>query len=371
MKILNLVKTFTIKGEELKNLVKQLGETGEGRAQISLIGVKDHDDDIAAAGSFGTGQWAHVLPTHNWGSVPLGKALIVEEGGAVFADFKLNLEIEKARDWHSALKFDLEHGEPIQEWSYGLHVKEWAMTTDDNGDRVRLMKEIEVHEVSPVVLGAGSDTGTVDIKNLKDGKAVKHTTATSAAPWSSAENLKNGPKSDAYVVDEKFLHHFTDVDGSTHEASIKACLNSIEVINGTRGGATVPEDQKQATYDHLAQHLKDAGVDAPEFNERANSGLKLADEMSTVVQFAYDLKDRYDALVERVTDLKDRRNDSGRTLSDSMVADIAKVHDVVESIKGLETVTDPTEEKEASDQAANLLATHAMNMHRKNLQGDA
>ena len=142
--------------------LKALTDEGVGLARIATLNVVDSDGDITLPGAFGE-QNVKVLPSHNWGAVPLGWARIFEKGDEVLAEFKINLETSSGKDWHSALKFDLEQGKGLIEWSYGFNIVE-ADTESRDDARVRLLKKLTVHEVSPVMLGAGVNTGTVTIK---------------------------------------------------------------------------------------------------------------------------------------------------------------------------------------------------------------
>jgi hypothetical protein len=98
--------------------------------------------------------------------VMIGKGVLKEEDDKAIAEFKLNLEIEAARDWHSALKFDLDHPPAMQEWSYGFDILESGEKEID-GQKVRVLKKLKVHEISPVLLGAGIGTQTIAIKGEK------------------------------------------------------------------------------------------------------------------------------------------------------------------------------------------------------------
>ena len=145
--------------------IKALDDEGHGLARFATLSAIDHDGDTYAPGAFGE-QWAKILPAHDWTAVPLGKARIYEEGDAAFAELHLNLETQLAKDWHSALKFDLQHASahPLQEWSYGFSIQDSSIETRDE-ERVRVIKRIKVHEVSPVVIGAGINTATLSMKH--------------------------------------------------------------------------------------------------------------------------------------------------------------------------------------------------------------
>lgn len=64
----------------------------------------------------------------------------------------------------------------------------------------------------------------------------------------------------------KFPHHFVDDEGNPGAASSKACSAGIAALNGGRGGADIPDKDRQGVYNHLAAHLKDAKLDIPELN---------------------------------------------------------------------------------------------------------
>lgn len=154
---------------EIKNLtIKKMDEEGHGLAKIATLSAIDHDGDTYDRGAFawkeGGQQWVSILPAHNRTAMPLGKARIYEEGDAALAELHLNLKSEAGREWHAALKFDLEKGNAVQEWSYGFGVVD-AAHEQRGDDRIRRLKRLDVHEVSPVVRGAGVGTGTLSLKS--------------------------------------------------------------------------------------------------------------------------------------------------------------------------------------------------------------
>ncbi len=68
----------------------------------------------------------------------------------------------------------------------------------------------------------------------------------------------------------KFIHHFIDGEGDVGAASTRGCVTGIAVLNGARGGTTIPEADRQGVYNHLAAHLRDADIEPPDL--RAFSG---------------------------------------------------------------------------------------------------
>jgi HK97 family phage prohead protease len=142
--------------------VKEIDEAGVITAEFATLGVKDHDGDVTLPGAFGE-QEVVMLPAHDWSSVPVGKGTTSEKDDKALAHLQMNLEIPTAQEWYSALKFDLEKGKPLQQWSYGFDVLE-ASHGEHEGEQVQFLKSLKVHEVSPVLVGAGIDTRTVGVK---------------------------------------------------------------------------------------------------------------------------------------------------------------------------------------------------------------
>lgn len=324
--------------------LKQLEETGSGTAQIATIGVKDHDGDIMLPGAFTEGQTITIQPSHNWMHVPLGKGTIRIDGIKVLVDFKLNIESASGKEWHSWLKFDLQNGVPIQEWSWGWesNTLKFRLETID-GESVRLFEKVNVIEASPVLRGAGTETGTVAIKTLMGIVDPTHKTGVSDAPWSQKAHAS-----------EPSDHHILAVPGAmAGEASIKACLNGIDVLNGKRAGEPVNPDARQSTYDHLASHLKDAGITPAALETNARCGLKFSDEVEAAIQSVYDTQDIITGLKNRIDGLIATRAGDGRELT---AAKLAQINEVIESIKGLSLIAVGTQDANITEQAASAFA---------------
>lgn len=161
-----LTKTMTI---------KSMDDAGKGLALIATLSAVDHDGDTYQPGAFswkqGGHQWVSLLPAHDRRAMPFGKARVYEDGDHAYAELNLNLETEAGREWHAALKFDLATGDAVVEWSYGYDIIDMDYQIRGT-DRIRVLKRLDVDEVSPVLRGAGVGTGTLAIKSaaLRDGR---------------------------------------------------------------------------------------------------------------------------------------------------------------------------------------------------------
>ncbi|WP_432769798.1 MAG: hypothetical protein HEQ22_03360 [Sphingopyxis sp.] len=153
--------------------IKAMDESGKGLAELATLSAVDNDGDTYESGAFGWKaggeQWAMMMPAHDRRKMPFGKARVYEEGDTALAELHLNLNTEAGREWHQALLFDFATGSPIQEWSYGYNVIDMDYRVSGSS-RVRVLKKLDIDEVSPVLRGAGVGTRTIAIK----GAELKH-----------------------------------------------------------------------------------------------------------------------------------------------------------------------------------------------------
>lgn len=159
---------------QIKSLsIETMDDAGKGLARLGSLSAVDYDGDTYLPGAFDWkegGQWCPLITAHDRGSIPFGKARVYEDGDTIYAELILNLDTQIGKEWHAALRFDLAQGKAVQEWSYGYDALDADYQIRPEG-RVRVLKRLDVHEVSTVVRGAGQGTGTVAIKSatLKPG----------------------------------------------------------------------------------------------------------------------------------------------------------------------------------------------------------
>jgi len=156
---------------QVKSLtIEDVLESGKGVARLAILSAVDNDGDTYASGAFswkeGGVQWAPMISAHNRGVIPFGKAKILERDDQALAEFQLNLETQSGKDWYAALKFDLETGQPVQEWSYGYEILD-AEFRGVGQNRVRVIKQTDVQEISTVIRGAGIGAVTLGIKSAE------------------------------------------------------------------------------------------------------------------------------------------------------------------------------------------------------------
>ena len=127
---------------------------------------------------------------------------------------------------------------------------------------------------------------------MENRKAIAvHHTATSTGSW-------NGPKAEANLRSDgdasyyrkayawqdpngdptnkgtyRFIHHEVSSDGTIGAANVKACQTGIAVLNGARGGTTIPKADRKGVWNHLAAHIRDAGLEPAELKSN-DSGVE-------------------------------------------------------------------------------------------------
>lgn len=144
----------------------KLDESGEGtfRATIATFGVVDHDGDVTIPGAFRSGQKVRIAQWgHNWGALPAGKGVLDQDSKRAWVDGAFNLKTTHGRDTYETVK-DLDD---LQEWSHGYDVVDGSTDANELAHyegAVRILKSLDLVEVSPVMLAAGIGTRTESIK---------------------------------------------------------------------------------------------------------------------------------------------------------------------------------------------------------------
>jgi HK97 family phage prohead protease len=163
--------------------LKEAGEPGEFQAVFSTFNVIDKDGDVTLPGAFEDGQKVRISYWgHRWSDLPVGKGEIHADETKAWVDGKFFLDTEAGLETYKTVK----NLEDLQEWSYGFDVIEADLGKYEEQD-VTFLKRLTVHEVSPVLLGAGIGTGTTLIK----GKEKQLETTESAQTEDEASDGKS------------------------------------------------------------------------------------------------------------------------------------------------------------------------------------
>lgn len=311
-------------------------QKGEVEAVFSTLNVVDKDRDVTLPGAFGEQKVRISAYNHrSWqDELPVGKGTIRERGNEAILSGQFFMDIPKARDTFTVIK----ELEDLMEWSYGYDILERSEGKfpegDEKGEDVQYLKKLKVHEVSPVILGAGENTRTLGAKNANKGAIPYSETGTTNVNWDSGMMTRRCTASQAPLralhawVDNsaspdskgsyKFPHHMVSENGAVGAANVRACTAGIAVLNGGRGGANIPSGDRQGVYTHLAHHIRDSGGEAPPLKSReevygfevgSNGGVKLFDELAWV-------SDEFDSAVTRIAEAVAMRAEKGEQLAD-------------------------------------------------------
>jgi HK97 family phage prohead protease len=135
-------------------------DAGEFRAVFSTFNVIDADNDVTLPGAFTENQPLRISYWgHRWHDLPVGRGILHQNEKEAWIDGKFFLDTEGGRETYRTVK---NLGE-LQEWSYGYDVEE-ARRGQFEDQEVTFLQRLTVHEVSPVMLGAGVNTRTETIK---------------------------------------------------------------------------------------------------------------------------------------------------------------------------------------------------------------
>lgn len=143
--------------------------TGTVEAVFARMNVKDHDGDVTLPGNFEDGAHVRISAFNHksWqDALPVGRGTIHEDGDDAVLRGKFFTNTTHGKDTYLTVK-GLSENPGIQEWSYGFDPIDSGPGTFD-GESVNLLRKSKVHEVSPVLLGAGIGTHTRSVKSLTD-----------------------------------------------------------------------------------------------------------------------------------------------------------------------------------------------------------
>lgn len=139
----------------------KLSDKGAVTVAFAQTGVVDRDFDLTLAGAFPVKAVPMSAYGHtSWmGELPTGKGGIKEEGDWAIFDGQFLMETDQGKNAYETVKAMAE----LQEWSYAYDPVEYSFEQRE-GQQIRVLKRLDVFEVSPVLMGAGIGTHTRAIK---------------------------------------------------------------------------------------------------------------------------------------------------------------------------------------------------------------
>ena len=145
-------------------------EAGTVEAVFSVFNEVDSDGDVVLPKSIRSGygdKGVAMVWGHDWKNI-IGKGKIIQDDDKAVFKGSFNLNTNAGKEAYETVKAMSD----LQQWSFGFEVldSEVGMFQKDGGEEkeVRYLKDLKVWEVSPVMVGANQNTGTVMLKNLEE-----------------------------------------------------------------------------------------------------------------------------------------------------------------------------------------------------------
>lgn len=362
--------------KRLRDVQIKNADKGTVSAVFSTLNVVDHDGDVTLPGAFDDGAPVVISSYQHtsWGgALPVGKGVIRTTKSETVLDGQFFLDTAGGRDTFTVVKALAESG--LGEWSYGYDVVEADRGQFDGRD-VQFLKRLKVHEVSPVLVGAGVNTRTLAAKSkqalvrtgmdpveadrlvertvaVSEYKAAirPHETPVTAKAW-EGRRVTGDLTAEASIADLRAVYAWCDPTGDPEakasyrfahhdaggEANLRACLTHIAALNSGKSG--VPDDDRRGVFNHLAAHLLDGDRESPELRAPGDAGpLKFYDEAAAVMAAVT-------ALVDRASEVMALRAAKGKSLASTSVDLLEWLHD---DLRRLRTVLDSPQDDAARE----------------------
>lgn len=269
--------TFTLKKEKEDDK-----ERGIIEAYVSIFNNVDSMNERVLKGAFKKslekklpkGVWSH-----KWDE-PIAKTLEAEEDDkGLRIKGKLILGVQRAREVYELLKEGV-----IDEFSIGYRV-----VKDQIRNGIRELKEVELYEWSPVLVGANDKTELVDIKDGLSSlgfKGVipykKYPKAPEDTEWDALEEVKKADIDDLKEMCAWYDSEYPDVKSSYklphhlkdgYKTVWRGVAAAMAALLGARGGVNIPEKDKRGVYNHLVKHYQEFDKEPPQFDtEKVDEG---------------------------------------------------------------------------------------------------
>ena len=372
--------------KQVSAIVTDHDEPGTVRAKFATLGVPDKDGDVFLPGAIPTDVRVPIS-TWNHGStlgpaLPIGVGTVTVDGNDAILTGRLFLSTQAGKEAYETLKL---LGD-LAQWSFGFTVLE---SHPGQQDVRRLITKVAIHEVSPVMVGAGVGTQTLAIKGetveLKGvvPRDVSKETAPEDTPWSAPTlaDFTDTPWDELSAADKRAIaghfawapkmppDRYTDLklphhDPKTGQVVWRGVAAAMAALLGARGGVDLPAEDVPRVYAHLAAHYRQFNREPPPLEGKAwlaeilgaaldpgDERLTLADHVERVLADAAGVGARMKALAAL-------RVKEGRVLSTANRQRLATLLEHLQTvITDLEQLLKETEPAPKADQAKALALT--------------
>tara|TARA_B100000287_G_C20612988_1_gene772834 strand:- start:257 stop:1474 length:1218 start_codon:yes stop_codon:yes gene_type:complete len=230
-------------------------EKGTVEAVFSVYNNVDSDGDVVVPGAIKSGFKDNQVPmvfAHKWDQ-PIGKGVIETDDAKATFKGSFFMGTEAGKEAYNLAK---EMGD-LQEWSFGFRINDYEVApfkkdgSEEEEMEVRYLKDLEVFEVSPVLVGANRETYTLAIKTGEETVYEKEETV-----------------SDEEDLEEKYASCKHEEDGSCYKEDKKgldpeeeeeddACCGECGKESSEEGEEKVSEDDSSMTGKRFSEEVKD------------------------------------------------------------------------------------------------------------------
>jgi len=140
--------------------LKRLSDEGTVEAVFSTATIVDSDGDRVLSSAFRDGQHVGLTWSHDWQKI-VGRGVVRLEPTRAIFDGRFFLNTTDGRDAHATVK-EMSAPPSLQEWSFGFRV----LDSEPGASGERVIKRVELFEVSPCLIGANTATHTLAVKRV-------------------------------------------------------------------------------------------------------------------------------------------------------------------------------------------------------------
>lgn len=304
-------------------------EKGKVEAVFSVFNNVDTDGDVVLPGSIKSGFKDNQVPmvfAHKWDQ-PIGKGVITSDDSKATFTGSFFMETEAGREAYNLAK---EMGD-LQEWSFGFRINDYEsgkFKKDGMEEEidVRYLKDLEVFEVSPVLVGANRETYTLAIKSGEE--AVYEATNVDEKSEVAPEVFSTQEEAEARAKELGCEgSHSHESDGTTVYMPCKTHEEFEQAVTADNEKSADPEEESSCSCGGGCCGSKKAHGDCSYGNDgkcakEKEKGLEVSDDDSSMTgkRFSEEVKDvlaALDSLIVRAKAISVLRSKDGRTISEN------------------------------------------------------
>jgi HK97 family phage prohead protease len=283
-------------------------EKGKVEAVFSVYNKLDTDGDVVIPGAIKSGFKDNQVPmvfAHKWDQ-PIGKGTIETDDNKATFKGTFFMGTEAGKEAYNLAK---EMGD-LQEWSFGFRINDYEVAPfkkdgiDEEVD-VRYLKDLEVFEVSPVLVGANRETYTLAIKSGED--AVYESSEEKAANDEDIFDNEEDAKKRAEELGCSGTHQH-DVDGKEVYMPCSTHTAYENMINDEKDLGGEPEEESSCSCDCKKENSEEPQEKISEEENSSLQGVTFSAEVKEVLA-------ALESLIVRAKAIAILREKDGRTLS--------------------------------------------------------